>query len=171
MMRKNRNERGGNLVEFTLAGIPVVFLLFSTVQLSMAMWNYHTLTYAVNEVAHYAAVRGQNCSANGNSCGTTVGALAQQVASNAIGIPANQVEVKLTTASGQVTSCAPLNSCYSSTTAWPPSTNSDNASGKNVTVSAKYVFPTFLALFWPGAGSSKPGTIVLTAASTQRVLF
>jgi len=170
-MPRNRSERGSSVVEFTLAGIPAIFLMFSTVQLSMAMWNYHTLTYAVNEVAHYAAVRGQSCSANGNSCGTTVGTLAQQVASSAIGVPADQVEVKFTTASGQVTSCAPLANCYSNATAWPPSTNSDNSTGKNVTVSAKYRFPTFLAMFWPGAGLSKPGTITLTAASTQRVLF
>ena len=38
-------------MEFTLAGIPVIFLIYSTIQLSTAMWNYHTLAHAVNEGA------------------------------------------------------------------------------------------------------------------------
>src|ERR1041385_4640042 len=137
-MRKNKRERGSNIVEFTLAGIQVIFLIYSTLQLSIGMWNYHTLAYAVNEGAHYAAVRGQGCSTGGNSCGTTGGALAHQIASAAIAIPADQVNVPLTTAIGQAQSCSPLNSCFSSNTAWPPATNSDNAPGKAVTVSARY---------------------------------
>src|SRR5260370_32437638 len=99
-MRINKSERGSAIVEFTLAGIHTIFLMYATIQLSIAMWNYHPLAYAVNEGAHYAAVRGQGWSANGNSCTATVGTLAHQIASAAIGIPADQVNVTLTTASG-----------------------------------------------------------------------
>jgi len=170
-MRNKRRERGNTIVEFTLAGIPVVFLIYSTIQLGLAMWNYHTLAYAVHEGAHYAAVRGQGCTTGGNSCGTTVGALAQQIANAAIGIPSDKVNVTLTTASGQTQQCAPLSTCFSSSTAWPPATNSDNVPGKGVTVSAKYLFPSALAMFWPGAGVSKVGVIALPATSTQQILF
>jgi Flp pilus assembly protein TadG len=170
-MHKNKGERGSNIVEFTLAGIPVIFLIYSTIQLSIAMWNYHTLAYAVNEGAHYAAVRGQGCSTGGNSCGATVGTLAHQIASAAVGIPSDQVNVTLTTASGQAQSCSPLSSCFSNATAWPPATNNDNLPGKGVTVSARYLFPSALAMFWPGAGASKFGVIALPATSTQQILF
>src|SRR5437879_4685548 len=166
-MRNNKRERGSNIVEFTLAGIPVIFLIYSTIELSMAMWNYHTLAYAVNEGAHYAAVRGEGCSANGNTCGTTVGGLAHQIASAAIGIPADQVNVTLTTASGQAQPCNPVSSCFSSTTAWPPAANNDNKAGKDVTISAQYPFPSALAMFWPGAGSSHFGTIARPAKAKQ----
>jgi len=170
-MRENRCERGSNIVEFTMAGIPLIFLIYATIQLSLAMWNYHTLAYSVNEGAHYAAVRGQGCSTSGNSCGATVGTLARQIANAAIGIPSDQVSVTLTTASGQTQSCNPLNSCFSNSTAWPPATNNDNLPGKGVTVSARYQFPSALAMFWPGAGSSQFGAITLPATSTQQILF
>ena len=170
-MQKKKSERGNSIVEFTMAGIPVIFLIYSTIQLGVMMWNYHTLAYAVNEGAHYAAVRGQGCSTNGNTCGTTVGTLAQQIANAAIGIPSNQVNVTLTTASGQTQPCNPLSSCFTNTTAWPPSTNNDNATGKNVTVSAKYLFPSALAMFWPSAGASHFGVFALPATSTQQILF
>jgi len=171
-MRNHKRERGNSIVEFTLAGIPVIFLIYSTIQLSTAMWNYHTLAHAVNEGAHYAAVRGQGCTTNGNSCGTTLGTLARQIASAAVGIPADQVSVTLTTASGQASTCAPLNSCYSSNAAWPPAANNDNVPGKNVTISAKYQFPSALAMFWPGTGASSHfGTFTLPAMATQPILF
>jgi Flp pilus assembly protein TadG len=170
-MRNHRRESGNTLVEFTLAGIPVIFLIFSTIQLGTAMWNYHTLQYAVNEAAQYAAVRGQGCSSNGNTCGTNVGTLAHQIASAAPGISADVVNVTLTTASGQTTPCAPLSSCYSRTAAWPPSANNDNAPGKSVTISARYQYPGFLAMFWPGVGASQFGQIVLPAISTQQIVF
>ena len=171
MMRRDKRERGNSIVEFTLAGIPVIFLIYSTIQLSMAMWNYHTLAYAVNEGAHYAALRGQGCTTGGNSCGTTVSALAKQIAAAAPGIPDSQVSVTLTTASGAATPCAPLNSCYSNSAAWPPAKNNDNIPGKNITISAQYQYPSALAMFWPTAGPSHFGSITLPATSTIPILF
>src|SRR5262249_12388823 len=148
--RDKIRERGSAIIEFTLAGIPVIFLIYATIQLSIMMWNYHTLAYAVNEGAHYAAVRGQGCSQNGNSCGTTVGGLARQIAAAAPGIPADQVSVTLTTASGSDQLCAPLNSCYSNNSLWPPSSNNDNVPGKNITIYARYQYRSVLAMFWVG---------------------
>jgi Flp pilus assembly protein TadG len=170
-MRTNKTQRGSTMLEFTLAGIPVLFLIICTVQLSLAMWNYHTLAYAVNQGVRYTALHGQGCWSNGNSCGATVGTIANQIAAAAIGVPSGQVNFTLTTASGQTTTCNPLSSCFSSSTAWPPATNSDNVPGKNVTVSAKYVFPFMLAMLWPGAGAMRTGTIALSASATQQILY
>jgi Flp pilus assembly protein TadG len=170
-MTNNRHERGSAIVEFTLAGIPMIFLIYLTIQLSIGMWNYHTLAYAVNEGSAYASVRGQGCTQNGNTCSTTVGTLATQIASAAIGIPADQVSVTLTTDSGQTIPCAPLNSCYSNTTTWPPATNSDNVPGKKITIAAQYQFPAVLSVFWPGTSPSRFGTISLPSRSTVQILF
>jgi Flp pilus assembly protein TadG len=47
---RNPKERGGtSLVEFTLVGIPMIFLLISTFEVARGMWEYHTLAYAVKE--------------------------------------------------------------------------------------------------------------------------
>jgi hypothetical protein len=116
-------------------------------------------------------VRGKGCTAPGNSCAATVGTIANQIASAAIGLPSNKVNVTLITASGARQSCNPLNTCFSDATVWPPAGNNDNGQGRDVTVSATYTFQSALAMFWPGAGSVQFGTIVLPASSTQRILF
>lgn len=171
MARDKNRARGSNIVEFTLAGIPMIFLLYSTIELSLAMWNYHTLAYAVNEGAHYAAVRGRGCTDNGNSCTTTVGTLTQQIAAAAIGISPDRLQITLTTSSGQARTCNPVNSCFTNNTTWPPATNDDNRPGKGITVSARYLFPSLLAFFCPGDGSVPFGTIALPATSTQQIVF
>ena len=37
------------MVEFVFAGIAAATLMICTVQVSISMWNYHTLAYAVHE--------------------------------------------------------------------------------------------------------------------------
>jgi Flp pilus assembly protein TadG len=170
-MRKRQSRRGSALVEFSLAGIASICLLISTVSLGIGMWNYHTLAYAVHECTRYASVKGHNCTLPGNSCTISVGTLAQKFASVGVGLPPGQVNLTLTTNSGAVTSCAPLNSCYSNTTSWPPASNSDNKVGNNITVSATYQFQSAFLFFWPGKGSQQVGTIWLPATSTQPILF
>jgi hypothetical protein len=138
-MRKNR-RRGSAMVEFATAGIASTFILISTFQLAMIMWNYHTMAYAIHEATRYAAVRGYNCTKPGNTCSTTIGGLANKIKSLGIGIPSGTVSVSFKTDSGAVTTCAPLSSCFSNTTVWPPSTNSDNRVDKYITISASYQF-------------------------------
>ena len=52
---KKRGQRGSAMVEFALAGVGSMILFISTVQLTIGMWNYHTLAYAVHEATRYAA--------------------------------------------------------------------------------------------------------------------
>ena len=146
-------------------------VLISTFQLAMAMWNYHTMALMVHEATRYAAVRGVGCTKPGNTCSVTVGTIARQISSVGIGIPSDSVNVTLTTDSGAQTSCAPLNSCFSNTTVWPPSSNLDNRTGKLITISAIYQFRSALIFFWPGQGTQKFGAIWLPASSTQSIIF
>ena len=141
--------------------IPLIFTLIATVYLSIGLWEYDTLAYAVRQGARYAALKGQACAtANGNSACATVGNIAQVVNNSAVGLPNGQMQMWLKTDSGAQTACQPLSSCLSSSTAWPPSTSSDNALGKMVTISAQYTFN------YPLGGSFN-----LPASSTQLIQF
>jgi len=170
-MRRRNRQRGSAMVEFATAGIASTFLLISTFQLAMIMWNYHTMAYAVHEATRYTAVRGINCTKPGNTCSTTVGGIATKIKTLGIGIPAGTVNVTLTTDSGAATNCYPLSSCFTNTTVWPPSTNTDNALGKYITISASYQFQSALIFFWPGVGTQNFGRIGLPASSKQTIVF
>jgi Flp pilus assembly protein TadG len=168
---RRRRQSGVAVVEFSLAGIGTIFLLICTFHLSLGMWNYHVLANATHELTRYLAVKGVNCTKPGNSCSVTVGTIATKAEALAIGVPSDKVIVKLTTDSGAVTTCSPLNTCEGNTTVWPPHSNSDNAVGKSFTVSAMYQFTSPLLFFWPGRGAQKFGTIWFPASSSQTIVF
>ena len=170
-MGNRRRQRGSAIVEFTLAGIASIFLIMCTIQLSIGMWNYHTLAYAVHEATRYTAVKGVNCTKGGNTCSVTVGTIAHKVHELAVGVPEDRVIVTLKTDSGAETVCNPLNSCYSNATVWPPASNHDNGVGKQFTISAKYQYRSLMLIFWPGAGSQRIAAVWLPATSTQTILF
>lgn len=168
---RRRRQRGSTLLEFTLVGIPSIFLIISVCEIGRGMWNYLTVARAVSAGARLSAIRGRGCSTGPNTCGVSVGTIATTIQNAAIGLPSGSFNVQLSTNSGAVTTCNPLSSCTSSTTPWPPATNSDNVSGSNVTVSAQYTFRSALAMFWPGVGASRFGVFTFPAESTQRILF
>ncbi len=64
-MGRRGNWRGNATIEFTLVGIPLVFILISTMEMARGMWIYHTLAYAIKEGTRYAVARGQNNPAPG----------------------------------------------------------------------------------------------------------
>ena len=159
------------MVEFALAGTGTMLLFISTVQLSIGMWNYHTLAYAVHEATRYVAPHGVGCTKIGYSCSITVGTIATKIKSLSIGVPADSSIVTLTTDSGAVTTCNPLSSCLASTAVWPPGSNNDNKIGRKITISAQYRFRSALLFFWPGSGTLDFGAIWLPASSTSTVVF
>src|SRR5215212_5363994 len=92
VMRKRRYLTGGNsLVEFTLVGIPLIFILIATFELSRGMWSYHTLAYAVKSGARYTIVHGQNCAIAPNACTVTIGQIAATIKSAGVGLPPDVV--------------------------------------------------------------------------------
>jgi Flp pilus assembly protein TadG len=164
-------KRGSSLLEFLFVGIPMLFVTISAVEMSLGMWQYATLAYAIHTGSRSAVSKGKNCTSGTNSCGTTVGAITTLISNTAIGIPASSLNVTLTTASGAVTTCNPITNCTSSTAAWPPSTNGDNAPGQLITVTGNFVFNTALVMFYPG---SKPVTFspaTLQASASEPLMF
>ncbi len=183
-MRNRRREGGNQILEFTLVGIPLTFILFSIANMSFAMLTMHTMQEAVEQGARYAATKGSTCSSGSNSCTATVQQIVGVVATAAAGISYSNLSVTLTPAAdtAHAISCNPVSTCLAScttscsssrTTVWPTSTNSDNAPGKDIIVSADVTMSAPMVLYWPSS-SSKPEAILSStfhAISRQRMLF
>lgn len=168
MRRLKRSEEGVSTVEFALVGVALLLLIVSLVQISLAMWNYHTLAYAVREGARYASTKGRGCLYPGNSCSVTVGNVAQEIAAAGLGLDSTQLNVSLTSSDGTVTSCNPVSNCYSSSTMWPPYTNGADKPGQTIAISAQY--PASI-LFLPIFGTVQIASITLKASSQQLILY
>jgi Flp pilus assembly protein TadG len=148
-----RRKRGSVLIEFTLVGIPALFLWVSILEMARGMWQYHTVQYACKMAAAYASVHGATCGSP-NSCLKNMSDVVGVFQTNAIGVPMANVSLTLTSASGSV-KCTQVSTCSSNSswsTTWPPT--SDNAVGNAIQIRADYSFSTALSMFWPGAGKA-----------------
>jgi Flp pilus assembly protein TadG len=165
-------QRGSTLVEFTLVGIPLLFVFISVFEMSRGMWIYHTLAYAVKEGTRYAAVHGANCGNSPNSCTIAVRDVVGKIRDSGVGLPPGALNVTLTTQSGAQVVCSPISaSCLANASQWPPSSNGDNQVGKQITITATCPFRSALALFWPGAGKVSFGAYTFPASSTELMEF
>src|SRR5438067_1963065 len=100
MSESGKRRRAGNtLIEFTLLGIPLMFITISIVAVSIDMWEFHNLAYASEATSRYITLHGATCSAttatSTNSCTITVGTVASYFKSQALALNADQVTVKL----------------------------------------------------------------------------
>jgi len=179
-MRDRNGERGNQTLEFTILGLPLVFILFSIANMSLAMLTMHTMQEAVEQGARYAATRGSTCSSGSNTCSVQVQDIAGVIASSAAGVSASKLSVTLTPAddAGNAITCNPLNTCLSScssgcsasrTVVWPTSTNSDNSPGKDVIVAADCTVAAPIFMFWDGTVKTPSSTF--HAYSRQRLMF
>jgi hypothetical protein len=169
MRRLFREERGSAIVEMTLVGIPMIFVLISIFEMARGMWAYDTLAYAVRETSRYAIVHGQNCSVSPNSCTITVGNLASRLLNAGVGLPSDQLNATFHSLSDNVT-CNPLSTCLGNNAVFPSS--GGNGVGNPITVSATYRFASAISMFWPGAG--RPivfSPVNLPASSTDYIQF
>ena len=175
MTRRSNRERGGStLIEFTLVGIPMIFVLISTFELARGMWTYHTVAYTVKEGTRYASVHGVNCSISPNNCTVTIANVATVMKSAGIGLLPNQLTVTFTTSAGSSAEQTLEYWLANGSSTWPPTTPSGtNAVGQPVTITAKYPFRSALAMFWPGAGRAQRGAglVYLPASSSDRIQF
>lgn len=168
---RRRGQGGSALVEFTMAGIACLALMICTVELSLAMWYYHTLAYAVHETNRYIVVHGRDCSLGGNSCTITVGNIVSKFEANAIGIPLSTLNLTLTSQSGTVKSCSPVTNCAGDATQWPPDTNWDNGRGNLSTVKAAYTSNLAIVSLWFGSSGSRINNVTFTSQSQLAILF
>jgi TadE-like protein len=157
------------MIEFTLVGIPMMFMLISIFEISRGMWNYHTLAFAVREGTRYATVHGSGCSSDPlNSCQVTIGQVAQRIQDAGIGLDPSQLTLTFTSSGNPVT-CT-LNACLGNSTTWPEAPK--NTPGNVIAISGALPFQSALAMFWPGAGGgvSFP-TFNFVAGSTDIIQF
>jgi Flp pilus assembly protein TadG len=174
MSKRQRTRAGNSVIEFTMVGIPLMFVLISIVEMSRGMWIYHTLAYAVKEGARYTIVRGQNYTA------LTGGTLKYQDVCSAIvaagpGLIPKQLSLTFTSFSGTT---GPYTADNCPPTAWPPTgTNADGniidaQPGETIKISATYPFQSAISMFWPGKtkGMQVP-TITFPAASSEVMQF
>lgn len=183
-MRNYNKERGSQTLEFTLIGLPLVFLLFSIANMCFAMMTMHTMQEAVEQGARFVSTRGSTCSSGTNTCSATVQQIAGVVSSSSPGIAASNLSLTLIPASGSANqiSCNPISVCLSScstgcngsrATVWPTTTSSDNSPGKDVILSADVTnLPTPMFMFWTmNNNAPKIGQTSFHAYSRQRLMF
>lgn len=179
-VRRKQRSAGNTLIEFTLVGIPLIFILISIFEIARGMWIYHTLAYAAKEGTRFAIVRGNDCSINGNTCQSgssgviSVADAANAIKYSAMGLDPSQLQVRFVS-STQTIAYQTLQSALNDTTDfWPSSAAGDVGGnpGSDVEVDLKYPFTSAIALFWPGAGPGQVwGTFTLPATSKEQIQF
>lgn len=169
--RSAARRRGNATIEFTLVGIPLIFVLVSTFEMARGMWNYHTLAYTAKEGTRWAIVHGADCYSGSSVCNHTYtrNDIATVIQSAGIGLDPALLNVTLTVNGVTTTNCNPLNSCIGDATAWPGVTATPST---DIVISATYPFRSAIAMFWPGVGKAQAfGVFTLPAYSRDRVMF
>lgn len=170
-MAKRKRTAGSTILEFTLVGIPLIFLLISIFEISRGMWVYHTLAAAINTGARYASLHGQGCSQNGYNCAIEVKDVAAKIAASAPGLSADALTVTLTSAASGTVTCNPLSSCLANAAAWPPAVSHENAPGAEILITGSYLFRSALAMVVPGSSPIAFAATNLGASSRQVIQF
>jgi Flp pilus assembly protein TadG len=174
--RGARNRSGNALLEFSIFGIPMIFVLISIFELSRGMWVYHTLAYATKDTARYAAVHGQLCVSTAAGCALTVAQVAGRLQYAGVGLLPSQLNATFQTPTQTVT-CNPLQACLASTSCFPTASDcsatldSGSVQGQPVTVSAVYPFQSAISMFWPGTKAIVFGTFNLPAKAQELIQF
>jgi Flp pilus assembly protein TadG len=169
MTRRFGSRRGNTAIEFVMAGIPMLMVIISIVEVSRGMWIYDTLVHSVDSVARHLVVRGYDCATYVSGCSLTVGGYSNDLASAANGLDPGKLSVTFTSSSLTTVTCNPLNSCFSNSTAWPPA--ADNGRNKDVWISVSYPFESALTMLTFGSSGVQFGTYKLSAKTHQQILF
>jgi len=181
MKVEKRHRRGNALIEFTLVGIPMIFVLISIFEIARGMWIYHTMAYAIKEGARYAIVHGNNCVYDPNNCPLRVSDVARRIQISGVGLMPRDLQLRFvsqTRAIPSTTTFDTLENMLASTAWWPTfakgTTPVDAGAnpGYDLTITGQYPFRSALAMFWPGAGRPMQfGVFMLPATSTERIQF
>jgi len=169
MTHKGGRQNGNAIIEMTLVGIPLIFVLISTVEVARGMWIYHTLAYALREGTRYAIVHGVDCSTPPNNCAVKVRDIAAVIENAAVGLyDTDSFHIEMKSSADDVSGT--LTSALANTTLFPSAAG--GAIGAPITFSATYPFQSAIAMFWPGAG---PGTnftsVIFPASSEENIQF
>jgi len=168
-MASLRAKRGNAVLEFTLVGVPMIFIFVGVVAMSLGMWTYHSMAHAVASATRVLVVHGAGCTGAGI---VTVNGVARLIAAKATGVPASYLNVTLVANAGSASAvtrnCHPLTTCYDSTDRWPPA--GSNAQGMNVRVTARYAV-ALPGIYWPGAAELGARANTLGASAQEPIQF
>ena len=185
-----RAERGATTIEMTLVGIPLIFMLISTFEISRGMWMYNTAATAVREGLRFASVHGSNCvndpPAVPNQCDVTANDVVKVIRAGAgnglthslnygptgaggAGLDPVATLVTFTSFSGSFTCKLDGTSSGGCSQRWPPDV--DNAVKKIITISIQVPFSSALSMFWPGSKPVQFAVVNLWASSSDTVQF
>lgn len=169
-------ERGSAIVEFTLIGIGLIFVLISIFEMARGMWVYHTLAHVSKEATRFLIVHGKECQTRGScQAEATLQALAGRIQYHGVGLLPEQLEVQVYRVVGateiQVVgsggSYRSLSSLASDVAIWDTTVQNGDA----VHVVLRYPFRSALAMFWPGAKPVNFTLVTLGAHSWDTVQF
>jgi len=166
-MRNGR--RGSTLLEFTLTGIPLMFLSLSIVECSIAMLEYDSMANAATVAARFAASHGATCAQSPNSCTVRIEDVANVIASSAWIISNSTMSVTFTDNSGSTT--CELSVCQTNTAQFPSSTSAANAVGNPITINVSHKVTNPLPMFWPPNADFDDTGYNLSANSLQVIQF
>ncbi len=192
-MRVHGSRRAGSaMIEFTLVGIPLIFILISVFELARGMWQYHTAAHAFREGTRFAIVHGNDCNIYPSNCAVTIRDISARIRDAALGLlPTDLENVTFDAYSGSNSTaiatrhfvCPTLADCLQGgsagdTTYWPagaPGTP-EVAGGyrhiNRIEISGEFPFRSAIAMFWPGAGRpSSFGVFRFPASSKEAVQF
>lgn len=159
---QRRDDEGqATQIEFILSILTIMFTIFWTWEVVLAVYTYNVLSGAAKEGVRYAIVHGSNnCSAQGpgGTAQTCTGVTTQTLCDGSTSsVSSAGTDVKTT-----VTCYAKLSlhdiSGMTTTVTWPDSTNT---AGSKVNIVVTYAYVPFLAL---------PITPTLTTASQGRIV-
>src|SRR5450432_1187088 len=148
-MRRRGKWRGNVTLEFTLVGIPVIFIMLSIIEMARGMWVYHTLAYAIKEGTRYAVGRGQNNTLANHS---TYQGVCNTIIQAGAGLLKEELLITFHSATVPDTTVTAAN-C--STDQWPPGAilaKIDDQPGQTISITGYYPFVSMIAMFWPGSG-------------------
>jgi Flp pilus assembly protein TadG len=177
MPARKRSRWGNATLEFTLVGIPLIFVLISTFEMARGMWIYHTLAYAVKEGARYTIVRGQNSPNQVTLGGTATGLvtpICNYIVKQGPGLIAHQLSLTFTSSVAGAVGPYTADACPTAAV-WPPGGADviDNQPGQTITISATYPFQSTIILFWPGTKDTRGGfpTFTFPAQASEVMQF
>ena len=169
-------------MEFTLVGIPIIFVLISIFEISRGMWVYDTLAHAVREGTRFAIVNGRNC-VDLSGQPATIGDIAERIRATGVGLPPEQLDVTMQAIApssvGPVVvatvTCTPLKNCLTKKALpgdqFPPAA-ANRPKVNSVGIQATFPFRSAISMFWPGAGKGMVfGTVRLPASSREVIQF
>ncbi len=185
-MRNRR--RGASVIEFTLIGIPIMFVLISIFELSRAMWLYNTAAHAVREGTRFAAAHANNCALLPNGCASTLAQISQRILEQGVGLnPAEVRNVRFLSKGANPTAsplrtytCATLAACLSDSRSWPALTavatqvtelDPLGQRGSYIEIRAQYPFRTAIALLFPGSPTQQIGVFNLEVSSEEIIHY